>query len=79
MAFSENEWLKMFGDNLRYLLDDNYMTQQDLADVTGLSKGIISEYVNGNKMPGAKALLAISYALDESIDDLIDFGERIEG
>lgn len=78
MALSENEWLKMFGDNLRYLLDDNYMTQKDLADETGLSVGIISEYVNGNKMPGTKALLAISYALGESIDDLIDFGERIK-
>lgn len=79
MAISENEWLKMFGENLRYTLDDCHMTQKDLAEMTGLSEGIISAYVNGNKMPGARALLAISYALDESIDDLVDFGERIEG
>lgn len=79
MSMSENEWLKMFGNNLRYLLDEYCVTQKDLAEMTGLAEGTISEYVRGNKMPGAKALLAISYALDESVDDLIDFGERIEG
>lgn len=79
MALSEIQWLGMFGDNLRYLLDDYHMTQKDLAEMTGLSEGTISKYINKTQMPTVRAIINISYALDESIDDLIDFGERIEG
>lgn len=76
---TEQEWLDIFSDNLISLLDENYMTQNELSIETGISKGTISKYVNGIQMPTVRALLAISYAFDESLDDLIDFGERIEG
>lgn len=76
---TEQEWLDIFSGNLISLLDENYMTQNELSIETGISKGSISKYVNGIQMPTVRALLAISYALDESVDDLIDFGERIEG
>lgn len=79
MALSEIQWLRMFGDNLRYLLDEYHMTQKDLAEMTGLSEGTISKYINRTQMPTVRAIINISYALDESVDDLVDFGERIEG
>lgn len=76
---SEVEWLKIFGDNLLVILDEYLLTQKDLAEMTGLSEGTISAYVNKTKVPGVRAILALSYALDISCDELIDFGERIEG
>lgn len=79
MAMSEMKWLETFGDNLRYLLDEYRMTQKDLAEMTGLSEGTVSKYINKTQMPTVRAIINISYALDESYDDLIDFGERIEG
>lgn len=75
---SEMEWLRIFGDNLQYLMDENCVTQHQLAEMTGLSQGTISKYVNKTQMPTVRALLAISYVLGESLDDLVDFGDVIE-
>lgn len=76
---SEIEWLDIFGTNLIVMLDENLMTQKDLAEATGLSEGTISKYVNKTQMPTVRAILNISYALNCSLDDLIDFGDTIEG
>ena len=76
---SEVEWMDIFGTNLIIMLDENCMTQKELAEETGLSEGTISAYVNKVKIPGVRAILNISYVLNCSLDDLIDFGEPIEG
>ena len=75
---SETEWLDNFGDNLSFLLADYGLTQGELAEMTGLSEPTISSYINKRRMPGAKAILNISYALKISIDDLIDYGDTID-
>ena len=54
------------------------MTQQELADVTGLSKATISAYIHKRKAPGLRAIINIAYALDCSVDELVDFEEMIE-
>lgn len=74
---SEMEWLDIFGDNLKDMLKEANMTQRELADECGLSEVAISTYIHKRKIPGLKAIINISYALDCSIDDLIDFGDRI--
>lgn len=76
---SELEWMDIFGDNLLSMLDECLLTQKDLAEMTGLSEGAISAYVNKDKMPGIRAILNISYALDWDLNDMLDFGEKIEG
>lgn len=77
-TMTELEWLQIFGDNLADMLNDARMTQRELADETGLSESSISNYIKKNKIPGIKALINISYALDCDVSDLIDFGDRIE-
>lgn len=47
-------------------------TQQTLAECTGLGKGSIYNYVNGNSTPSATALRKMAQALDCSIADLLD-------
>ena len=75
---TEQEWLNEFSDNLKSLLKDALMTQRELADDTNLSESVISDYVNGRKLPGIRSILNISYSLDCDLHDLIDFGERID-
>lgn len=75
---TELEWINIFGDNLSDMLNDAKMTQQELADETGLSKAAISSYVHKRKAPGLKAIINIAYALDCSVDELMDFEEMIE-
>jgi transcriptional regulator with XRE-family HTH domain len=75
---SEYEWLEIFGDNLLNMLDEYNMSQVELSEITGLSQGTISRYINKQQSPGIKAIINISYALDCEIDELIDFGDMIE-
>lgn len=73
----EREWLAIFGVNLMDMLDEAKMTQRDLADATGLSEASICKYIQGHQMPGVRALVNIAAALNCSIDELADFGDKI--
>lgn len=75
---SELEWMDIFGDNLKSLLEEQWMSQQELADVTGISKSTISRYINKQCMPSVAALVNIAYALNCEIDDILYFGDRLE-
>lgn len=74
---SEQEWLDIFGDNLRDILIETGYSQKDLAETTGLSEGAISSYINKKRMPCIRALINISYELGISLDELMDFDDRI--
>ena len=74
---SEQEWIDIFGDNLYEMLYEKGMSQNDLAEETGLDKATISRYISKKQMPSVKAVIAISYALNCKVDDLIDFGDLI--
>ena len=75
---TEVEFMKIFGDSLCYELEDAWMSQQELADITGISKTTISRYVSGTQMPSLKNVINISKALDCNILDLIDSTEVID-
>lgn len=74
---SESEWLDIFGDNLKDMMDEYGISQRELADECGLSESNISRYINKQQVPGIKALVNIAYALDCDVSDLIDFGCKI--
>lgn len=75
---SEQKWLNEFGDNLKDILKEKCMTQQELADECGVVKSVISSYINKNKMPSLKTAINMAYVLDIDIDELVDFGAMIE-
>lgn len=75
---SEIEWLDVFGDNLREMLQEAKMTQSDLACEADLSVSNISRYIGKQQLPSLKAIINISYALGCNVSDLIDFGEKID-
>ena len=79
MAMTELEWMHIFAGNLKSLLDENRMTQRDLAEATGISKGMISRYLNEECMPSVNALVNIAHEFPcAEIGDLLYFDDRIE-
>lgn len=74
---TEVEWLDIFGDNLKSMLEHANMTQIELAEYSGLSKAAISRYINKERIPSLRAIINISYALECDVGELIDFDEPI--
>ena len=54
------------------LMNARGFTQHTLAEYTGISKGAINKYLNKNATPSMTALRKISYALQCSLDELLD-------
>ena len=74
---TEIEWINIFSNKLVTMMKDSKITQAELADSSGLSRSTINDYIHKRKVPGYKAIINLSYALDCTTDDLIEFGERI--
>ena len=79
MVMSEVEWMKIFAGNLRSLMEESQMTQQELSRMTGISQGTISRYLNAQCMPSVNALVNIADAFPcADINDLLYFYKPIE-
>lgn len=74
---TSDEWKDIFGDNLASLLDDRMMTRSELAKYSGVSAAMISDYINKRSVPGLFAAINMAYALDVSLEELVDFEEPI--
>lgn len=74
---TQSEWKRVFARNLVDILNERGMSQRQLAIDSGISPAMISEYINGIRMPGLAAAINIAYALDMDVSDLVDFDERI--
>lgn len=74
---TELEWMDIFGDNLKAMLEEAKMSQNDLSRETGIDQSTISRYVNKQCMPSLKSVINISHALNCNINDLVDFGDGV--
>ena len=61
----------IFNKNLKYLMEQNNITQRGLASVTGVSVASINNLLNKSAEPSAQLLLKLKNAYDVSIDDLL--------
>lgn len=75
---TETNWMDNFGDNLKSLLQEAWMSQQELADAIGVSRETVSRYINKQRIPSLITAINIAYTLDCNIAELIDFGEPIK-
>lgn len=57
-------------NNIKKILREKDITQNELAQITGLDKSTISRYVNFNRIPRGENILKIMKALNVSIDEL---------
>ena len=71
---SEKDYLDIFSDNLRELMESGGWTQQTLSEDSGISQASISGYLNGTKMPGLRSVQNICIVLGISLDDLLPYG-----
>lgn len=69
---TELELMRDFGENLKSLLDEWGMSQQELADEIDVGKSTISKYINGTCMPSLVNVINIAYVLECDIEELID-------
>lgn len=56
---------------IKYLLDRNQETQQDMANRIGLSRSVVSQWVTGDRTPALPALTALAQAYDVTTDWII--------
>ena len=75
---SQQEWLDVFGDNLLSILEEERISQKELSRLTGLSESTISRYINKSQMPNVRAIINISYALNWSFEDMLNYGSMLE-
>lgn len=75
---SEFEWLDIFANNLVCKMKEYKITQQKLAEETGLSQSTICKYINKQQLPGIKAILNISEVLEWDLEDMLYFGSMID-
>ena len=74
---TEQEWRERFAENLQAYMDAYGYSQRGLADEIGISESAISRYLSAQQVPKGTILLNMAYTLDCTVDDLIDFYERI--
>lgn len=67
-----------FKDTLRRLMDEQGMKATTLSKLSGISEGLISEYLSGKKEPLGKTSIAIAKALGVSLDVLWDYDSEDE-
>ena len=74
---NELDFIDIFADNLRDMLEEVGISQQELANEIGVSKGTISKYLNKQAMPSLNNFMNICYALDCDPQDLFIPYDRI--
>lgn len=60
------------GKNINHLRKSTGLTQADLADRIGKTKGVIVEYEKGRSVPPASTLIQLSEIFEVSIDELLN-------
>lgn len=60
-----------FAENLKTLREENKLSQEDLAEVLGVSRQSISKYEQGKGYPEIAKLLILSENFGVSLDDLL--------
>ena len=68
---SEIEFIDIFADNLRSLMEEVGITQAELADESGLTRATINRYLKKQRMQDLRALINICYILECEVTDLI--------
>jgi transcriptional regulator with XRE-family HTH domain len=59
------------GDRIREIRETKRLTQDQLAEKTGISKGFLSDVENGKRNVSSEYLLRIANALNASVDFLL--------
>lgn len=68
-----------WNERLREKRKENSLTQEDLAQMVGCSKGAISQYETGRFEPSLKTMKKLITILNTTSDDLFFYNQDDEG
>ena len=74
---SEVEFMDIFGDNLRDLMEEVGIGQNELDREIGVDNSTISYYIKKRRMPTLRTCVNICIALECDMDDLVPMYEYI--
>ena len=74
---TEQEWMDIFGDNLRDILIEYGYTQEEFADAIKTTRATINRYLNKQQMPSLKNAINMSLELGIPMDELFLFDGRV--
>lgn len=66
---TKDEFAKDFGYRLGRKLEEKHITQSHLSELTGIAQYLISDYINGSRVPGLYQFDKIAKALNCSMDE----------
>jgi transcriptional regulator with XRE-family HTH domain len=72
MQASAAKLLKTFGRSIRRLRKQRGLSQEDLAEASGMSRNYVSDIERGVRNPGLLALVALAKALKVSLRELVE-------
>ena len=70
-TISELEAIEIIGDNLRDIMKDARISQNELAKESRLTQAPISRCLNKQYMPSVKTIMNLCYALNCDYQDLL--------
>ena len=75
---NQDDLIKDFAFNLKMMLTLKNISQGKLAKMSGIDRGTVSRYCNGDIMPSLKNAVNIASALGCKLDDLVTIEEYID-
>ena len=74
----ETVWRAKFAEKLSEKMNEKGYSQSTLANKAHLTQPDISRYLSGQSTPNIRAVINLSYVLNCTMSELVDFGERIQ-
>ena len=65
-----------FGEKLRALRQGSNLTQQQLGELIGVAKSVVSYYEQGDRCPSQDVLIKIASTVHTSTDDLLGLEKK---
>ena len=62
-SYEKRKILSKFSSRMKYIMDRDEITQNKLSEMTGISQGQISNYINCSQMPSLSNAVLIANAL----------------
>jgi len=72
---NENNFYKYLGKRIKFLRENKNLTQENMAEKSGLSLDYIGKIEVNINRPGLRALLKIAKALNVDIKELFEFNK----
>lgn len=68
---NELELLELFSKNLKRMMEEDNIKQEDLANEIGVDQSMISRYINSQSMPSFLTVVRLSDALFCSTEEFL--------